>query len=255
MRRTRAAFLIAGVGLVLATSCGGSPRAPSPYEDIFDQAVQAISRPGQVFYIRAVTQPPEREEPTPPPGTLVRGGGVSVRQIWVDIEHQRARAQYGEDDRRDLIDMVADGQRALIDPEEGVLQKYDYEGSEELGNPALDHLIYLHALAAPPEERTTTEETLEGRRVLKVELTWTAPESSGYMQGTNIVYLDAESLLPVKMESGGVPSGQEGPPLIEVTTIYELPTFIPLGELPEDFFSIEAFGEADFTPVLAPTRE
>lgn len=231
---------------------------PLPTKEIFDEAVQAISRPGQAFYVRALIQPPEDEEPeerTPPPETLVMGGGVTVWQMWVDIEHQRARLQYGEDDRRDTIEIVADGQRARISPVGGVLQKYDYEGPEKLGNPALAYLLYLRPLAAPTEQRMTTDEISEGRRVIRVEITETAPEVSGYMQATNIVYLDAESLLPVEMIFVGFPSGEAAEPPIVSTTIYESPTFIPLEELPEDFFSIEAFVEPDFTPVPAPTRE
>ena len=243
---------MAAVGLVLATSCGGGSRSPSPYEEIFDEAVEAISRPGQAFYVRTLIQSPEAEEPTPPEA-VTAGGGDSVWEMWVDVEHQRARLQYGQDDP--LIDIVADGQRAVVSSEGDVLQKEDYDGPEKLGNPALAHLFYLRPLAAPMEERMTTEEILEGRRVIRVEITGTVPEVPGDVQATNIVYLDAESLLPVKMIMAQFPPGEAAEPLIVTTTIYESPTFIPLRELPEDFFSIEAFGEPDFTPVLAPTRE
>jgi len=250
-----ASVLIAVVGLVLGMSCGGGPRAPSPYEEIFDEAVEAISRPGQAFYVRTLIQPPEAEEPTPPPGTLTAGGGVSVWEMWADVEHQRARLQYGQDDRLATIDIVADGQRALISSEGDVLQKYDYGGAEKLGNPALAYLLYLRPLATPTEERATREETFEGRRVITVEVTGAAPEPLGDWQVTNIVYLDAESLLPVKMIMAQFLPGEEGEPPMVSTMIYESASFIPLGELPEDFFSIEAFGEPDFTPVPVPTRE
>ena len=71
----------------------------------------------------------------------------------------------------------------------------------------------------------------------------------GYVQAANIAYLDAESLLPVEFTFVGLTAGgaADGPAVS--TTIYESPTFIPLQELPEDFFSIDE----QATP-LVPTQ-
>lgn len=167
----------------------------------------------------------------------------------MDIEHETTRVEYWLDDELNFIEVVASGQRARLTPEGDLLDRQDYSGVERLDNPALDYLSYLAPLTAPRDERRITEETRGGRRVIRVEVTATVTAVSGYLQAANIAYLDAESLLPIEFTFIGVTEPGAGDAPTTATTIYESPAFIPLQELPEDFFSIDE----QATP-LVPTQ-
>jgi hypothetical protein len=118
----------------------------------------------------------------------------------------------------------------------------------------LDCLDYLGPLAAPRDARAIGEATLKGRRVIRAELTQTVTEAPGYVRAANIAYLDAESLLPVEFTFSGLTAPGAGGAPVASTTIYESTAFIPLGELPKDFFSIEAFAGRDLRPVPVSTQ-